>query len=32
MRRQAELAEPRAGMLVCVCDPQLEPPQGVGSR
>ncbi|MGR7995687.1 MULTISPECIES: MFS transporter [unclassified Xanthobacter] len=26
MRRQAEIAEPRAGMLVCICDPQLEPP------
>lgn len=26
MRGRAQPAEPRAGMLVCVCDPQLDPP------
>ncbi len=26
MNGRAQAAEPRAGMLVCVCDPQLDPP------
>ncbi|MFG1479682.1 hypothetical protein V5F53_13630 [Xanthobacter sp. V4C-4] len=26
MRSQAQVTEPRAGMLVCVCDPQFDPP------
>ncbi|WP_234054112.1 MULTISPECIES: hypothetical protein [unclassified Xanthobacter] len=26
MRPQAQASEPRAGMLVCVCDPQFDPP------